>query len=304
MAAFLQAILDRFFYARQHIVTSLAFLTLRLYGKEIVYSDVKAGTFASQPPSPLSLDGAQDIDSLLEMSKDGVANAEKRRGVVTDKCKTLLTLGSLLIAVVGLLLPKYLAFDSWWMRGFGIVAVTILFTAIVLLLVFFDIGQDMQVSLVQDDIALDTINLKKSLLNRYLKCCASFENRTDYLVDLYRAARFCFLASLTIVAGLVLTGLLLNSPSEQTERIVREIRSDPTLTNLLRGPKGDVGSKGVQGKQGDQGVSGLKGEKGDTGERGPEANTDEIVTRLLSDARLKNAIDKALWEQAKKVTPP
>ncbi len=301
MAALFQAVLDFFFYARQHVVTLLAYLTLRVYGKEITYSDVKAGTFNSRTPSTLSLDNAGDIDTLLKMSEESVANAEKRRGVVTDKCKTLFTLGSLLLGLVGLLLPRYLAFDSAWMRGLSVVAIAILFNAIIILLMFFDVGQDMEVSLSQSDIPLDHTNLAKSLLNSYLRCCAASENRTDYLVELYRAARFCFLSALTIVAGVVLASLLTNSPADQAERIVREIRSDPSLTSLLTGPKGDVGQKGGRG---DRGGNGLKGDKGDKGERGPDADVDGIVTRLLSDARFKNAIKSAVMTQNKKDAQP
>lgn len=239
MQKVLQGILDRCFFARQFVVTALAFLTLRVYGKEITFGDVRAGTIESRNPLPLSLEEAKEIDTLLEMSKEGLANAEKRRNVITDKCKTLLTLGSLLIGIIGLLLPKYLAFDSLWMRGLSVFAIAILFNAIVLLLMFFDVGQEMEVSLGQADIPLDETNLKKSLLNRHRKCIAASENRTNYLVDLYLAARFCFLSAFTIVAGLVLASVMMNSPANQTERIVRELRSDPALINLLRGPKGD-----------------------------------------------------------------
>jgi hypothetical protein len=298
MAAILQAVLDGFYYARQHLATFLAYLTLRMYGKEIAYSDVKAGTFASRNPSTLSLEDVRAIEILLDLSKDSVGIAEKRRGVVTEKCKTLLTLGSLLLGVVGLLLPKYLAFDAWWMRGLSVLAIAILFNAIVILLMFFDVGREMEVSLGQADTPLDETNLKKSLLNRYLQCCAVTENRTDYLVELYRAARFCFLSALTIVAGLVLTSLLMNSPADQAERIVREIRSDATLTNLLRGPKGDAG------KYGDRGDPGFPGPKGDTGDRGADADVDAVVTRLLSDARLADSIGKAVSKQNKAAIQP
>ncbi len=297
----IQGILDCCFYARQHAVTAIAFLTLRVYGKEIAYGDVKAGTFESRRPSPLSLEDAQDVESLLDMSKESLANAEKRRTVITDKCKTLLTLGSLLLGVIGLLLPKYLAFDSLLMRGLSVVAIAILFNAIVLLLMFFDVGQDMEVSLEQADIALDKTNLKKSRLNRHLKCTAASENRTDYLVELYRAARFCLLSALTIVAGLVLASVMMNSPADQTQRIVRELRSDPALINLLRGPKGDDGKTG---NQGNQGLAGLKGDRGEKGDRGSNADVNDVIARLLSDARFHEAIDKAIEKQNKKSPKP
>ena len=301
MSNMIQKLLDWCYYARQHCVTALAFFTLRVYGKEIAYSDVKAGTFESRKPSPLGLEEAKDVDTLLEMSRESFANAEKRRTVITDKCKTLLTLGSLLLGVIGLLLPKYLAFESAWMRGLSILAIAILFDAIVLLLMFFDVGQDMEVSLAQADIPLDEINLKKSLLNRHLRCTASSENRTDYLVELYRAARFCFLSALTIVAGLVLASVIRNSPADQTERIVREIRSDPALINLLRGPKGNDGNKG---ERGNQGLPGLKGDRGEKGDRGSNADVNDAIARLLSDARFHEAIDKAIEKQSKKSPKP
>jgi hypothetical protein len=204
----------------------------------------------------------------------------------------------LLLGVIGLLLPKFLAFDSLLMRGLSVIAIATLFNAIVLLLMFFDVGQDMEVSLEQADIALDNNNLKKSRLNCHLKCAAASENRTDYLVELYRAARFCFLSALTIVAGLVLASVMINSPTDQMHRIFRELRSDPALTNLLRGPKGD------DGKMGSQGLAGLKGDRGEKGERGSNADVNDVIARLLSDARFHEAIDKAIEKQNKKATKP
>jgi hypothetical protein len=294
----LQTFLDWCYYARRDFATSIAFITLRVYGREVEYSEVKAGTFDSRQHTPLSLEEAKDIDLLFDLSKEDLANAEKRRSVITDKCKTLLTLGSLLFGVIGLLLPKYLAFDSLWMRGLSALALAILFNAIVLLLMFFDVGKEMEVSLTQDEIPLDPPNLKKSLLNQNRKCVAASENRTDYLVELYLAARFCFLSALTIVAGLVLTSVVMNSPRDQTEHIVRELRTDPTLTNLLRGPKGDNGAKGDRGDQGIEGKQGLKGE------RGNNSHPNDVASALLLDAKFREMIDKAVESQNKAPAKP
>lgn len=295
LSARTQELMDKLFIARQHCVTSLAFITLRFCGKDIKYSEVKAGTFEREKPSPLNLGDAKDMDLLLDLSRGSIANAEKRRVVITDKCKTLLTLGSLLFGVIGLLLPKQLAFDALWMRALSALAIAILFNAIVLLLMFFDVGTEMDVSLTQEDVPLDEVNLKKSLLNQNLTCAFVSENRTDYLVELYLAARFCFLSALAIVAGLVLTSVLINSPKNQTEHIVRELRTDSTLTNLLRGPKGDDGAKGNRGNQGIQGIK---------GDRGNDSDPGAVASALLLDAKFREMIDKAVESQIKPPAKP
>jgi hypothetical protein len=286
----LQWCLDCLHATRKHIVTTLAYLTLRAYGLKIAYGEVLAGTFDNRKPTPLDLENAQDLDTLLRLSGEAVENAGNRRAVVTDKCKTLLTLGSLLLATIGLFLPKYLAFDLIWLRALSGIAVAVLFNAVVILLIFFDVGQDMEVSLDETDIPLNESNLKKSLLNRRLQCYAAAENRTDYLVDLYRAARFCFLTSLSIVSVLVFTNSISN-PADQASRMVNELRSDPHLTNLLRGPKGDEGPRGDQGVEGGKGQ---KGDKGDKGDRGADSNPDDVVNRLIIDERFRAIIEKAL----------
>lgn len=286
-----QSLLDRFYYARQHCIASLAFITLRVYGKEIGYGDVKKGTLENRKWSLLSLEDAGDIDLLLDLSKDSLASADKRRTVITDKSKVLLTLGSLLFGVIGVLLPKYLAFDALWMRCLSVLAIGILFNAIVLLLMFFDVGTEMDVLLTQEDIPLDKTNLKKSLLNQNLKCVDVSENRTDYLVELFLAARFCFLSALTIVAGLVLASVATSNPKEQSKHIIRELRNEPTLSSLLRGPKGDDGAKGDRGDQGIQGIQGLKGERGD------DSNPSDVASVLILDARFRQMVDKAVEMQ-------
>ncbi len=62
--------LDIFHSLRSFVVTILAYLTLRAYGFEIAYGDVKSGKYASRKYSPLNLDGAQDLDSLLKMAEE------------------------------------------------------------------------------------------------------------------------------------------------------------------------------------------------------------------------------------------
>ena len=177
-------------------------------------------------------------------------------------------------------MPKYLAFNSEWMRGIGVLAVLMLFNAIVMLLMFFDVGKGMVVSVDQSDVELDPVDLQKSLLNRRLQCHADLENRTDYLVELYSAARFSFLSALTIVAGLVLISQINQSPKDDAERIAREIRADSGLIDLLRGPRGDKG------------------------EQGEKPSLDDVVTRVISNPELRDLIQKELKAGLKQPAAP
>jgi hypothetical protein len=311
MSTVRQKALDRFYDARRWIVDVLAFLTLRVYAKEVTFTEVANGTYApacetphnqdgAGPGEPLNLDEAKDVDTLLDVSKECLSNAQKRRSDVTDKCKTLCTVASLLLGVIGLTLPKYLEFESWAMRGIAVVAVALLFTGITILLKYFDVGKETTISLGKADVPLDGTDLKKSLVNQCRRCEEDANYRTDFLVDLYSAARFCFFSALTLVAILVLSAILTSHPTDAAKRLVEEIRSDSDLIELLRGPKGLVGSKGDPGLQGAVGPQGGKGEKGD---RGDSPSVDEYITRLLSNPRFGKLIEEAVENHTKVATP-
>jgi len=303
MTSRVQYVLDNFYYARKAASTFVVYMTLRLYGVEVAFSDVKDGTFRNRKHNPLNLDDANDIDTLLNLSDANLASADQRRANVADKCKTLFTFGSLLLGVIGLLLPKYLAFGSVWMKGLALAAIALLFNAIVVMLAFFDVGVEMDVSLDQDDVPLDEKNLKKSIVNRNLQCEVSTQNRTDYLVNVYQATRFCLCSATTIVAGLVLYSLLMANPDDTTERIVRELRSDPKLIDLLRGPGGAEGKSGQTGNPGPVGPIGPRGETGSQGKPGDAPSIDDVLSRLLSDKRLSEAIRRAVASMDSTTSP-
>ena len=297
MWAIVQVVLDQFYFLRKRVLNWLVFLTIRFYGVEAEYASIQNGKYESRQYRPLNLDSVQDLDILVDLSQSSAASAEKRRSVVTDKCKTLFTLGSLLLGVIGLMLPKYLAFDQGWMRILSFVAIAMLFNAIVVLLAFLDVGSDSEVVLDPSDVPLDGVNLKKSLVNRNLKCVAANENRTDYLVDLYKATRFCMFSAMTIIAALVLGSIFATQPKDLTEQVIRELRSEPNLVNLLRGPQGVVGQIGETGHEGPIGP------RGEEGAPGTAPSTDEILSRLLSDARFSEAIERAVASKNPSIEP-
>lgn len=269
-----QRLLDLFYSLRHWLVTHLAFYSLRLYGLEVTLGDVGKGTYSTQEHTDRKLENAKGLDALVAASRECLENANKRRAAITDKCKALLTMSSVLLALIGFFSPKGFAFDATWMRVIGCLAMLALMNTITLLLIFFGVGRDSELCLEQGDVDLDSENFKKSLINVYLQCQIGMDNRTNYLVDLYKAARFFALLAFVIFVGLFSINFLCTSPKDQTERVIRELRSDPVLVELLRGPKGDQGR---------------------TGERGLHAvfDEDKFVEHLLSDPRLARKLEEA-----------
>lgn len=294
-----QRCLDGFYTARSWMANVLAYLSLRVYGfEEISLAEVSHAAYRGMEHKDRSLEHVHDPDLIVAESKACLQNAQARRSAITDKCKTLFTLSSLLLGLIGVLLPKSLAFDALWMRVICFLAVLALLNTIVLLLTFFDVGSDTEVSLDQEQVDLEAGNFKKSLINLYLRCQVAMDNRTDYLVDLYKAARFFFLLAFTVVALLFSVNFLLDAPKNRTEDVIRALRSDPSLIELLRGPKGDIGPKGHSGDPGAQGADGKPGDKGD---RGMDAILDEdsLIERILNDPRFKNKLDDAMQAKSK-----
>jgi len=191
--------------------------------------------------------------------------AESRRNVVTDKCKTLLTIVSLLLAIIGALLPKSFVFSELWIRLAFFAAILCLFWSVVLLLSYFRVGRDQQLSITQADVHLDSGNLKKSLINNYLSCEAATDNRTDFLTDIYKVAQGYFSYAFFAIILLFSINYLFPSSDSDVKNIILQLRSNPDLFNLLQGPKGEPGAKGVPGPKGDPGRTGDKGDKGDPG---------------------------------------
>jgi hypothetical protein len=209
----------------------------------------------------------------LTFSKDLLKSAIDRRAIVTDKCKILLTLSSLLFTIIGLLLPRFVEIDSWPLKTIFFVAVFLLLTTVILLLAYFGVRADMVITLEQPEADLTKSDLKKSYINDHLRCVVYNDNRTDYLIAIYQAARSTTLFALIIVAVVFTVNGFLDSNSTMAESVILKLRSDQKLINYLRGPAGEIGEKGDQGAKGDQGIPGppgVRGEKGDRGERGPK----------------------------------
>jgi len=264
----LQKGLDEFHYARKALITGVAYLSLRLYGSEVKLKALWDGTFTGSKHTNRNLDNAEGLDLLLDEAREIFGRAEARRVLVIDKCKMLLTLSSILLAAIGLLLPKTFAFSFPWMRICFFVAALAFVDVVVLLVFFIGVGTETRPWLHQEDVVLAEYDLKKSLINLYLQCETAAENRTDYLVEVYKAARFYFLSAFTLIALLFSINFFTQSPDDEMKATLQRLRGNQTFIDSIRGEKGDKGDKGAKGDRGD------KGEKGDTGPKGEKGDRD------------------------------
>lgn len=264
----MQRFLDAFFHGRAFLVDIVTFASIRLFGIECTFQDVRRRAYDQLQHVDRNLDDAKDLDTLLASAKDRYKDALDRRTFVTDKTKTLVALNSAMLAIVAAFLPKAAAFDSAWLSIAFYVGVLLMLNALLIMWIYFDIKGETVVELAQSEVGLDKDNLKKATINSYLRCQVDTNNVTDFLADLYKAARFYFLSGFVVIFGIFSAAYFTRPPSSEAEKVIQQLRSDPALIDLLRGPRGKQGEKGPQGEQGFKGEQGSKGEKGEKGAKG------------------------------------
>jgi len=165
----------------------------------------------------------------------------------------LLTVSALILAVVGLYLPKSFEFDLPWMRWLFVVAGLLLLNALTMLVIYIGVSIENTIALDQEEIGLSSDDLKKSQVNSYLLCQVAADNRTSFLLCIYQTARFFALFAFSLIIVLFLIGYITRSGTSDADKTIQQLRSDPRLIELLRGPRGDQGDRGPKGDKGPQG---------------------------------------------------
>ena len=301
--AVLQTLLDYFYYGRKFLLDCIAYISLRIYGIENrTFSEVKEQKSNKAKYEEPQLDGTSDVDTLLTLGKDSYRAAQDRRQVVTDKCKTMQTLSAFLLTIIGVFLPKAFDFEWRWMQILFYIAALLLMNAVTLLLVYLAVGAETVIVVDQDKARMIGPVLKRALLHSYGRCTVATDNRTDYLVDIYKVSRFFFMCAFTLVVFLFTVNYFAHPCSSDTEKIIQQLRGDPQLVALLRGPQG---IPGLMGDKGDDGKRGDKGDKGDRGDKGDSAaaNMDDVMRHMLKSPEFKRAVLTIGTSKSKQVAP-
>lgn len=143
-------------------------------------------------------------EELLALSKDLYDREERRREGVDDKIKSLLTLSALLLPLSVAFLPKVR-----WM-GVDLFPVVFLFLTVALLIEYLGVGRRMTPALSEELAALPKNKRRSNIIRSYMASTTYDQNHTDFLVDIYRAARVMFILSLISAMLVVLLSELFN----------------------------------------------------------------------------------------------
>lgn len=257
----LQKVLDAFHGFRRGLHDCLCFLSMRFFGFEATYKDVQSRTWPNVTHVDRNLDNAdsESLEQLLKCAECEFKDAADRRTLLTDKCKTLLGLASSLLALLGIFSPKFNV-DTIVSQVLFFLTVLALLNSVSLLLYFFGVGPEAVVKAELSETNLGIQDLQKSLINKHYAAIAAKDNRTDFLVNVYEVARFFFLIALVLLTIAFSINIFSKKPeqSKKTDEIMRELRSQPELIEMLRGPRGNKGEKGEKGERGELGLPGRK----------------------------------------------
>ncbi|MCA8991369.1 MAG: hypothetical protein KDA88_05295 [Planctomycetaceae bacterium] len=205
----------------------MAYWSLRLYGldEKELWESVKKGAYPATTTAK-KFDNAIDPDFLLSLARECFTNSKERRTAITEKCKTLFNFSSILLGMIGLLLPQMLTFTSVWFRLPVILAVLLLVNSITLLLSFFSVGAETEIDFGPTDTEKPANEWKTALASDYMNAKADMDSRTDYLVNVYEAVRFFFMSAFFIVVAVFAMSYVSQSPSDLTEAVKESLMQD------------------------------------------------------------------------------
>lgn len=241
------------------IVSVASWLLLRLLGIDCELMEVVRRRYpAGDAPLDLSAANEERLKQIAESLGAASASEGGRRSAVDDKVKALLTLTTLVLTATVAFSPK-LPWPWLAMIPLGLFLVTLL-----LLTEYLGVGSQAFPSPSQADVATPTtVDLLKHQIAEMQKAQAHNEGSTNFLVDVFRAARRAFAVAMCAAVTVGAIAILYGERAE--DRLAEKLRSDRELARMLQGPGGAPGSQGVAGPPGPTGPPGPRGPPGRRG---------------------------------------
>ena len=198
---------------------------------------------------------------LLDQAIRYFEAAEKRHKDVKEKGKTILAL-SVFVA-------SFITFTAGFTDRGLLLLLPAMFTLVTVLffLEMFRLSWSAFPKMDQEFVDAEDQERRKLLAQNYVRAARFGNSRTDYVATVLVAARRS--SALALLSVVVVIVVYASSGRRSTgSDLVRSLRSDPSLLQLLRGPKGDVGATGPAGSVGQRGPRGEDGTPGTPGAGG------------------------------------
>lgn len=205
----------------------LRWAILRLFTIECTRSVVENKRYSREWNSLPAINNRDNIDQILKLAEATYAKADQRSDTVTDKCKSLLTISSMLLPFVGLIATQ--TAGPWLFIFPGL----FFFIATYLMLGVLDIHNEMMPSLDEKNLQHPPDKFKETLAIDYLRSARFNDAGTDYRVTVLTAARWSLLLGLFVLAVVAPIAITVY----------------PKVgTPVLQGPQGSLGVQGPQGR--------------------------------------------------------
>ncbi len=205
-----------------------------------------------------------DADAAIEESSRAFGAEERRREILDDKSKFLLTAGALLIAANAVLLP-YIS-----PRWIGLLPVVPMIAAVFLILMYFRTYTVRIVNWKSLDWSCTSDELKREVAKEQFLCTLDLEPVNAFRVGVQRGARRAVVVALFLMVPSL---TLATFSGENQDGLTERIRQHTELRTLLQGPPGPTGPAcpaGTTGLTGPKGLAGQQGPPGPKGEPGPQ----------------------------------
>lgn len=197
-----------------------------------------------------NLSHTADAEMVFQAALSYFHNEVDRGKIIYEKNKVLLTVGALLLAATAALAPSI---EQKWLI---LMPLSLIMVSAFLILVHFGVQSvpvpnwNMVQFCQQGDAA------KRNLAVEYFDCGDRLGPKNDFRVGVYLASS----RAMTIGAMLMIPLIFaLATSSSQDERLIKKIKNDPGLQQLLRGPTGPPGPQGQSCSKCDQGKIGVQG---------------------------------------------
>lgn len=256
-----------------------AYVSLLVSGQPVSRDAARQCRLPAERTQGFALEESGDVDGLLMTARENYQASLRQQSALAGRGTLLIVAGVLGVFLGGLWIASLAG--PVWPRILFTVAALLLVNSVLLLLGLSSSEPDGSPGLVETEIALDPVNLKKSRINTYVVEQAKVVGRTQYLARLLAAARTFAVAGFLVLAGLVIARALTGRDADRAS-LAESIKNDPALAELLRGPRGE---RGEPGERGIAGLPGQPGKQGPPGERGADfassKKTPEVVGEVI-----------------------